>query len=72
MSRDKTVRMANQIAGFFASQPGDRAAGVADHINQFWEPRMREELIDIAANGDGELSELVVQALPLVRRTKAG
>jgi hypothetical protein len=39
MTPDKMVHMANQIALFFASYPHDEAvAGVADHINKFWEP----------------------------------
>jgi hypothetical protein len=49
MSPDKLVRMANQIATFFHSKPHDEAvAGVADHISNFWEPRMRAQLFDSA------------------------
>ena len=48
MSNDaKLVRMANQIATFFHSQPGeDGPMGVATHINKFWEPRMRRQFFD--------------------------
>lgn len=47
MSRDKIVYMANQIATFFNSQPQEeRAAGVANHINKFWEPRMRRQFFE--------------------------
>jgi len=36
------VKMANQIGDFFGSQRhSDGAAGVADHIKKFWDPRMR-------------------------------
>ncbi|RVC20881.1 formate dehydrogenase subunit delta, partial [Mesorhizobium sp. M7A.F.Ca.CA.004.04.2.1] len=39
---EKLVRMANQIADFFHSKPREEGiAGVAEHINKFWEPRMR-------------------------------
>lgn len=41
-TEQKLVYMANQIATFFeAIPPEEAAAGVADHINKFWEPRMR-------------------------------
>ena len=55
MSPDKLVMMANQIAGFFETQPHeDAAAGTAEHINQFWEPRMRRQLLALM---DGEGAE---------------
>jgi formate dehydrogenase subunit delta len=67
---NKLVRMANQIATFFHSQPASEAAdGVATHINKFWEPRMRRQLFDLVDNhGDEGLDGLVLQAVPLIRR----
>ena len=64
MSREKLVYMANQIATFFESQAHAKAVnGVADHINSFWEPRMRAQLLDILAEGgDHGLKETVVGA----------
>jgi len=42
MSDDKLVRMANQIAANLAVRPGDEpVAGVAQHISDYWDPRMR-------------------------------
>lgn len=63
MSPDKMVRMANQIATFFKSQPGEEAAArIAAHLGDFWEPRMRRQLLDhIAAGGEG-LDPLVTEA----------
>lgn len=66
MNLPKLVTMANQIASFFATDP-DRAAGVAstaNHIQKFWEPRMRKELLAgfDAGKCDG-LHELVVAAV---------
>jgi len=66
---DKLVYMANQIASFFASQPkAEAAAGVAKHINDFWDPRMRRQFFEIAEGGDSGLSPLVIEALPSIRR----
>lgn len=67
MSPDKMVMMANQIATFFASQPGDRTALVAAHINDFWEPRMRRQLFDHVAAGGAGLDPLVIEAMAKVR-----
>ena len=67
---NKIVRMANQIATFFHSQPASEAPnGVATHINKFWEPRMRRQLFDLIDNHGGEdLDSLVLQAAALVHR----
>jgi formate dehydrogenase subunit delta len=46
MSPDKLAYMANQIGRFFAHQPYDKAvAAIADHIEKFWDPRMRSEIL---------------------------
>ncbi|RDE08355.1 formate dehydrogenase subunit delta [Pelagibacterium lacus] len=72
MSHDKgtqkLVRMANQIAAFFATQGGaDGAAAVAEHINRFWEPRMRRQLLALVAAGGTGLSPLALAAAPAIR-----
>ena len=55
----KLVRMANQIATFFATQPtDDPAAEVAQHLKDFWDPRMRSRLSAILAAGAEGLSPL--------------
>jgi formate dehydrogenase subunit delta len=44
---DTLIRMANQIGIFFESMP-DRAealAGIAKHIKNFWDPRMRKAFL---------------------------
>jgi formate dehydrogenase subunit delta len=56
--------MANQIAQFFLSYPREEAvAGVADHIQKFWEKRMRQQLHDYVAQGGNGLHELVLEAV---------
>lgn len=69
MSPDKLTYMANQIAKFFHSQPeNEAAAGVAEHINKFWEPRMRRQLFEMTdENGEG-FDPLVISALGEIRR----
>ncbi|PTW59843.1 formate dehydrogenase subunit delta [Breoghania corrubedonensis] len=63
MSAAKLVYKANQIATFFQSQsPDEAAAGVAAHINKFWEPRMRRQLADILRHDDNGLKPLVIEA----------
>lgn len=71
MSPDKHVYMANQIATFFKTMPqGEAVEGVADHINKFWEPRMRAKLFEIVdAGGDG-LDPLVLKAAEQIKRPK--
>jgi len=63
MSQDSIVRMANQIATFFAIYPRPQAVeGTYDHIKKFWDPRMRKKLAEkVAAGGDG-LSEIALEA----------
>ncbi|MGY9045820.1 hypothetical protein P775_06920 [Puniceibacterium antarcticum] len=68
MQPDKMVMMANQIATYFKTQPGtDQAEHVADHINDFWEPRMRIQLSEHVASGGQGLSPLALDACAHVR-----
>jgi len=68
-TREKLVRMANQIATFFHSKPHEEGiAGVAEHINKFWEPRMRRQLFEMLDGGTEDFNELVVAASARIRR----
>ena len=43
---DKLVMMANQIGKFFEPQrEGDPVAGIADHLEKFWDPRMKASIV---------------------------
>lgn len=67
MASDKIVRMANQIAGFFRTQPGsDQAERVAAHLKDFWGPEMRDDLKACAKAHDADLDDLVRRALPMI------
>ncbi|HWK68668.1 MAG TPA: formate dehydrogenase subunit delta [Rhizobiaceae bacterium] len=66
---EKLVYMANQIAAFFETMPHDEAAaGVAKHINDFWDPRMRRQFFAIVEAGDAGLRPLVIDAVPMIKR----
>ncbi|MGA8170999.1 MAG: formate dehydrogenase subunit delta [Methylocystis sp.] len=65
------VKMANQIGDFFSSQKTpDNAAGVADHINKFWDPRMRAGIVDHVAHGGEGLKPIVIEAIKRLARTQ--
>jgi formate dehydrogenase subunit delta len=64
MEPENMVHMANQIAIFFASYPKDEAvAGVTDHLQKFWEPRMRKQIVEYVAHGGSGLHELALEAV---------
>jgi formate dehydrogenase subunit delta len=56
------ARMANQIAAFFAVYPHEEAVeGVARHMRDFWDPRMRAALADFMARGAPDLDPLAAE-----------
>lgn len=75
MSHDahaKLIYMANQIAKFMESKPHDEGlAGLASHINDFWEPRMRKHLFEVLDAGGQGLRPLVIEAAEKIRRPVA-
>jgi formate dehydrogenase subunit delta len=52
---DRLIYMANQIGKFFEIQGHDKAVpGIAEHIQKFWDPRMRAAIfVHLDAGGDG-------------------
>jgi formate dehydrogenase subunit delta len=70
---EKLVYMANQIASFFKAMPHDEAVpGIAKHINDFWDPRMRRQFFEMVdAGGDFGFSPLVIEAATTIRRPAA-
>jgi formate dehydrogenase subunit delta len=58
------IKMANEIGGFFGQMPRETAIGsTAAHLKNFWEPRMRREIIEYAQHGGDELHEIVRAAV---------
>ncbi|NGM87103.1 formate dehydrogenase subunit delta [Parapusillimonas sp. SGNA-6] len=62
------IRLANRIGDFFEAMP-DRAAaldGIANHIQKFWEPRMRKALLDfLDTNPQGDCGEAALNGITL-------
>jgi formate dehydrogenase subunit delta len=71
MSAEKIARMANDISKFMESKPHDEGvAGLAAHINDFWEPRMRRQLFQLIDAGGAGLRPLVLDAAGAIRRPR--
>jgi formate dehydrogenase subunit delta len=72
MSPDKLVYMANQIGKFFAHQGEEKAAaGIASHIAQFWEPRMRKQIFAHLDAGGAGLDPFARKAVESLKRKEA-
>jgi formate dehydrogenase subunit delta len=70
MDAHHLVRMVNDIASFFNSEPDHQAAieGIAGHIRRFWDPRMRREILRWVDEHGGEgLQPLALEALKASR-----
>ncbi|MBU3613269.1 formate dehydrogenase subunit delta [Polynucleobacter sp. MG-27-Goln-C1] len=66
MDVQNLIKMANQIGTFFESMPDKKEAqeGVANHIQKFWDPRMRKAFLGaIDSNQDKALSDFVREAV---------
>lgn len=63
MSTGTQVRLANDIAAQFAHLPEDAAIiAIAGHLRSFWDPRMREQLVQQVAEDPDGVDPLVVKA----------
>lgn len=72
MDMQNLVHMANKIGTFFEAMPDRDEAllGIASHLGNFWEPRMRSQLLAyIDAENGGELIPIVLSAI-LAHRSK--
>lgn len=72
METQRLVKMANDISRFFEAEPDreDAVRGVLGHIQRFWDPRMRREIVAYAATDGSELSDIArdaVKRLPPVQ-----
>lgn len=66
MSPEKLAYMANQIGKFFSHQPHDKAVElINDHLQKFWDPRMRGTIITHL--GEVQLDPSVREAVEQLR-----
>jgi formate dehydrogenase subunit delta len=65
VTAEHLVYMANQIATFFGAASRDEAvAATADHLQKFWDPRMRRQILDHLRARDGQgLSPIALAAV---------
>ena len=70
MSVEHLVQMANDIGHFFAAEPrrADAIAGIAGHIQRFWDPRMRRQILAHLHSGGEGLEELPREAVASLKR----
>ena len=71
MEGPKLAKMANGIAQFFEADEDRETmlAGIAGHLERFWDPRMRRALLDWIDHHGGEGLRDSVLAAVAARRT---
>jgi formate dehydrogenase subunit delta len=68
----KLIRMASEIADFFKFYPEEKAiAAIANHINRYWTPKMREEFLGASEKKETHLPRLLMEARGAIKRRKA-
>ncbi|NNM80855.1 MAG: formate dehydrogenase subunit delta [Gallionella sp.] len=66
MDMHNLIHMANQIGSFYEAMPDQEEAllGISGHLHNFWEPRMRKQLLEyVDAEAGKELKPIVLSAI---------
>jgi formate dehydrogenase subunit delta len=65
MNIERLVTMANDIGDFFKAEPDreDAVAGIQNHLQRYWVPRMRVQIRAYAEGGGEGLAEPVKEAI---------
>lgn len=65
MDQHHLVKMANDIGAYFGQMPDreEAIAAIAAHLRNFWEPRMRRQIIEHARNDGDDLKDIVRAAV---------
>ena len=65
MNAEYLVKMANDIAAFYASESlgPEIAKSIAAHIKRYWDPRMRKEILEHLAHGGEGMKDEVREAI---------
>ncbi len=71
-SQQKLVHMANQIIQNLRQLPADEAvATLTNHINKFWDPRMRKGILALAQAGGAGFDPMLLKVIPAIHPPKA-
>lgn len=71
-SQQKLVHMANQIIQNLRQLPPDEAVEtLTNHINKFWDPRMRKGILALAKAGGAGFDPMLMQVIPSIHPPKA-
>jgi formate dehydrogenase subunit delta len=66
---DKLVRMANQIADFYAAMPEREATeSAASHLRLYWTPKMIREIIAFADQGHCGLNAIAARTVESLKQ----
>jgi len=73
MHTDYLVKMVNEIAAFFEGEddPQEAARGIAGHLQRFWDPRMRRQIIAHLEDGGSDLSDAAHAGIEVLRAQSA-
>ncbi|WP_424363519.1 formate dehydrogenase subunit delta [Methylocystis parvus] len=63
--------MANQIGAFWGAQTVGGPSGMAEHLRKFWEPHMRDAIIEHVKHGGAGLDPVSIEAIKLLETEKA-
>ena len=68
MHIERLVTMANDIAAFFhgAATQDEAVRSVATHLRNYWDPRMRKQIVEHFNAGGSGLSDLARDAVRLL------
>ena len=73
MSTSAITRLANDIAAQFAHRAyAEASRATAEHMRNFWDPRMRRQLLELVAEGNADLDPVVVGAAAHLKPPDAG
>ena len=69
MNTDYLVKMVNEIAAFFEAErdPQEAAKSIANHLQRFWDPRMRKQIIAHLEDGGGDLRDAARAGVEVLR-----
>ncbi len=65
MNADNLIHMANRIGQFFEAMPerDEALEGIANHLQKFWDPRMRRQFLALVDEGHTDISDIVRLAM---------